>query len=177
MWNKPGISSFKVLTLRHLLGTCDKTMEHLSLDIWSWLSKFERGASWTWNKNAIYTSHTSRVPGILWANIIFLHYGLFHQSFFVLRSNIALISCVVVLSSGCVMLYYMHDFLQPQHVPRIEHGPSQSLFQAQPLGNDYFLLMFWITVTCYPRGWVTVDCYKCYCPVLLSYTHQVCFIM
>jgi hypothetical protein len=38
-----------------------------------------------------------------------------------------------VLSSGCLMLYYMHDvqlFLWPQCIPHREHGPSQCLSQA-----------------------------------------------
>jgi len=53
--------------------------------------------------------------------------------FFVLRSNEVLISCVVVLLSGCVMLYYEHDvqlFLRPQQALCREHGPSQPLSQA-----------------------------------------------
>jgi len=69
----------------------------------------------------------------------------FISHFCVLRSNKAFISCVVVLSSACVMLCYEHDaqlFLWPQHALRREHGP------LKPLSEVWHLLEITILYSC-----------------------------
>ena len=78
-WNKPGMAGFKILPW-------DICLEQV-IKQWN-TSALMTGLGWQ-NSNLgllahetrMLTSNTGHVPGMLWANVIFLRYGLFHQSF------------------------------------------------------------------------------------------------
>jgi len=57
-------------------------------------------------------------------NTHMLHYGLFHQSCYILTQTQALTSSIMVLSRVCAMLSCIFNaqiFLQPQYIPHREH--------------------------------------------------------
>lgn len=156
-------------------------MEYFSLDNWSWMTEFKPGASRTWNKNAYHTSNTGHVPGLLWANIIFLRYDLFHQSFLCswIKQNINFLCCSVVIWLFYPVLWApCATFSLATACTTHRTWPlTASVSSLMPFGNYHFVFMFWITVTYSPPVWVTVDCYECYCPIPLIYTHPACFVM